>query len=272
MSRVNDSRNSRRIENQRRTEAYNKERAKRESQEFSKLMSQQQEATSKGTGRQQMAGGRHAGGQAKLMARQGISSSSFAQPLPQKGQLTRAQKQAVETERRVEQSDTRTDGEESSARSARARVGRQSDRLDAISGDDREGGRGSDPGGQEGSRDGQLGSSLGGMALAADQAEVHTTEAAAKAPPLPQRLLQEIVRRVMIGVNDEGLSEMQIELSADVLAGSWLKISAKDGKITAKFETGDANVRRLLEASEGQLARAFSAKGMSLERLEVQGP
>ena len=57
-----------------------------------------------------------------------------------------------------------------------------------------------------------------------------------------------------------------------MLAGSRLTISARDGKIFARFQTEDTNVGRLLKASEGELARAFGRKGLRLERLEVTGP
>jgi hypothetical protein len=276
MSRVNETRDAQRAQEQRRNEKYNREKAKNEKQEFSKLMSQKQEATSKGTQRQEIADGKHAGqqagAQAKLLARHGISANSFTHQLLKKGQESLAQKQSADVGRKTEMKETKKTGEERSEKAERARVGSQSDKLAAISEDDREGGRGGDMGGRDGGKEGQLGSSLGGTAQAETALHASEAAAAAKAPQLPQHLLQEIVKRVMVGVNEEGLSEMHIEFNSDVLAGSWLKISAKDGKINARFKTDDVNIRRLLKASEGQLARAFGAKGMSLERLEVEGP
>src|SRR2546427_734795 len=80
---------------------------------------------------------------------------------------------------------------------------------------------------------------------------------------------EELVKRVMVGVNPQGLSEFHIEFRENVLAGSRLTITAKDGKISAQFATPDANTKRLLKASEGELARAFSRKGLTLERFDV---
>jgi len=85
-------------------------------------------------------------------------------------------------------------------------------------------------------------------------------------------VLQAIVDKVMVGLNKEGLSEFHIQFKDNVLAGSGLKISAKNGQVSAAFTTTNANVKRLLLASEGELARAFGSKGMSLARLEVVGP
>jgi flagellar hook-length control protein FliK len=104
-------------------------------------------------------------------------------------------------------------------------------------------------------------------------AQVQSTEAAAQAAPkLPAEVIRQIVERVMVGVNKEGLSEFRIELKDNILGGTALSLTAKDGKISAKFETRDANVKRLLMASEGELARAFEGKGLRLERFEVVGP
>jgi flagellar hook-length control protein FliK len=90
-------------------------------------------------------------------------------------------------------------------------------------------------------------------------------------PQIPPAVLQEIVKRVMVGVDKEGLASFVVQFKEDVLGGATMQINAQHGKISAKFTTPDKNAARLLKASEGQLARAFAQKGMSLERLEVEG-
>ncbi len=284
MTRVSDSRDAQRIQEQKQTEKRQGEKSKRESQEFSKMMSQRQENTSKANTRQQLAQGKHvgqkAGAQARLAARQGISANSFAQQLQEKGTSSLGQKQVQTKSRDDEMRDTRRAGDAGSSRAEKGRVEKQGDKLAAIQRHDREGGggrggEGSDMGGGAGDlggQEGQLGSSLGGMhADAAQNAKAQEVQGA-QGPRLPQQVLQELVKRVMIGVNEEGLTEMHIEFNQDVLAGTRLQISVKDGKISARFHTDDVNIRRLLKASEGELARVFGRKGMTLERLEVEGP
>ncbi len=106
-------------------------------------------------------------------------------------------------------------------------------------------------------------------AAAASQAAGPAAAQGANAPQIPEAILQELVKRVMVGVDKSGIGNFVIQLKDDVLGGATLQISAKDGKINAKFTVNDENIARLLKASEGQLARAFGHKGLSLESLEV---
>lgn len=282
MSRVNDSRDVQRVQEQRRAEKQQGEKSKREGQEFGKMISQRQESTAKANSRQQVAQGKHAGqkasAQAKLMARQGIATNSFAHQLMKKGAGSQGEKQVQAKSRNDEMRDTRRAGDEGSSKTEKGRVEKQDDKLAAIQRDDREGSRGGGDGGDMGGgefgsqQEGQLGSSLGGMQAEGAQGAAVQEAQAAQGPRLPQQVLQELVKRVMVGVNEEGLTEMHIEFNKDVLAGTRLVISVKDGKISARFSTDDVNIGRLIKASEGELARAFGRKGMTLECLEVEGP
>ena len=109
-----------------------------------------------------------------------------------------------------------------------------------------------------------------GKGIEGAQASFEAQAAGAPAQMLSPQMLQEIVRRVLVGVNEEGLSEFHIEFADDVLSGARLNLTARDGKITAKFFTPDKNTGRLLKASEGELARLFARKGLSLQQLEVE--
>ena len=92
----------------------------------------------------------------------------------------------------------------------------------------------------------------------------------AQGPRIPPEVIQQLVNRVFAGVNAEGLSQFTVEFKSDVLNGARLDVVAKDGKISCTFHTSDKNVRNLLKASEGQLARAFAQKGLTLDRLAVE--
>lgn len=93
--------------------------------------------------------------------------------------------------------------------------------------------------------------------------------AAAHTVEIPQQIIDKLVDKVSSGVTAEGLSTFQIELKDDVLKGANISITANGGKISVKVDTKDQNIRRLFQASEGQLARAFDHKGLSLDSLEI---
>ena len=86
---------------------------------------------------------------------------------------------------------------------------------------------------------------------------------------IPETALRALVKLCQVRVNPKGLTEFSIELRDDVLAGSKMNISADGRRINATFVSDDANVRRLLKASEGDLARAFDNAGLSLENFRV---
>jgi len=78
---------------------------------------------------------------------------------------------------------------------------------------------------------------------------------------LPTDVLQSIVDKVFVGMNKEGLSEFHIQFKDNVLAGSSLKISAKNGKVSATFTTTNANVKRLIQSSEASSRAPSAARG-----------
>lgn len=125
----------------------------------------------------------------------------------------------------------------------------------------RQGGQG---GGQGDQRD-QAPATTGVGGAAQAQESGHS----ANMPRIPEAVLQELVKRVMVGVDQNGLGTFVIQLKNDVLGGATMQITARDGKISAKFTVSDENTGRLLKASEGALSRAFGRRGMQLERLEV---
>ncbi len=283
MTRINDDsgvRETQTREQERANERRNQEKSQTQREEFARLVGQKQEQTAKSNRDQARARGEQTGQQsaasAKLLARQGIQANTFQSTLQNKGQQSLGDKQVQSKSRDTESRETKKAGENKDADIQERRVDRQGDKLAAISRDDRREGRGEKDDGGGGGKEmgGRDGFGAAGQGVAeAKGAQVHGAEAAAQAAPkLPAEVIRQIVERVMVGVNKEGLSEFRIELKDNVLGGTALSLSAKDGKIFAKFETRDQNVKRLIQASEGELARAFESKGLRLERLEVVGP
>ncbi len=211
-------------------------------------------------------------GQNALLARQGIASNRLAANLQAKGEQSVTFTQSEGTSRSEDSEETREVLNDTQSQVNREEQGAQ-DRIEAISRDDAEGGGGGMGGGQdsEGSES-QDNPQAQIAAMNSADASAAPNAAAPSGPRLPDALVQELVKRVMVGADAEGISQFHIEFKDDVLGGVRLEISAEGGKISAKFVTDDVNVGRLLKASEGQLARAFGHKGMTLSRLEVEGP
>ena len=83
-------------------------------------------------------------------------------------------------------------------------------------------------------------------------------------------LAQKIVERVRVGTNAAGAAEFQIDLKGDVLAGLKMKISAKNGRISAVFQGSDKDVLKMIEEQGEALKGALTARGLSLEQLKTE--
>ena len=283
MSRVNDKNDAERAAEQKRIDKEARAKDKQTGEKFSQLVRQNKEGrkqTTRQPGQTQKqqpkaATQRGPTGNA-LLARQGITSNSFAAQLYKQGSENLDYSKSLSTGRETEQQDTKNTTEEREVRSESQRLDGQQDKVEAVSRDGGRGGQhqGDGGGGEQGqSQDDAHQSSQGdGSVSKAESNKASPAEALAGPPQIPEQALQELVKRVLVGVNTEGLSQFYIEFKQDVLRGVRLEVSAENGKIKAKFISEDANVRRLLKASEGQLARAFGYKGLSLERLEVAEP
>ena len=286
MSRVKDNRDAERIQEQKRLEKDNQTKDRQKSDKFSRMMNQrrggEQKVPTQPAARQpaQAQNKTKPGASNALMARQGIATNRFAAALQKQGAENLQHSETLSTDRGGEMLEKRVETAEHQDTKETQRLDGQQDRVEAVDRDDGKGkgqsGKGDGDGGQGSSsgqdkRDGQgQGQGQGAQVAAvlgdAQAGEVHT----GKQPQIPQNILQEIVNRVFVGASTEGLTQFHVEFKEDILGGLRLEISAKDGKISAKFITSDKNIGRLLKASEGQLSRAFGHKGMSLERLDVE--
>ena len=83
-------------------------------------------------------------------------------------------------------------------------------------------------------------------------------------------LAQKIVEKVRIGTNAMGKTEFQIDLKGDVLAGLSVKVSAKNGKISAVFSGSDKDVLKLIEEQGEALKAALGARGLTLEDFKTE--
>ncbi len=87
---------------------------------------------------------------------------------------------------------------------------------------------------------------------------------------IANEIAQKIVERVRVGTNALGNAEFQIDLRNDVLSGLSIKLSAKNGKISAVFSGRDKDVLKMLEEQKEALATALKGRGLTLEDLRVE--
>lgn len=83
-------------------------------------------------------------------------------------------------------------------------------------------------------------------------------------------IAQKIVENVRVGTNALGNAEFQIDLRSNVLKGLSVKVSAKNGKISAVFSGSDKEVLKMLEEQEEALRGALSSRGLTLDRYKVE--
>ncbi|MBK7860059.1 MAG: flagellar hook-length control protein FliK [Archangiaceae bacterium] len=83
-------------------------------------------------------------------------------------------------------------------------------------------------------------------------------------------IAQKIVEKVRVGTNALGNAEFQIDLRSNVLSGLSVKVSAKNGRISAVFSGNDREVLKMLEQQEEALKGALSSRGLTLERFKVE--
>jgi hypothetical protein len=290
MSRVKDNRDAERIQEQKRLEKDNQTKDRQKSDKFSRMMNQRRDGQQKAPAKQathqpaQTQNKTKPGASSALMARQGIASNRFAAALQKQGTENLQYSETLSADRGGEMLEKRVETAEHQDTKDTQRLDGQQDRVEAVERDD---GKGKGQGGKsdgDGDGDGRQGSGSGqdkrdgqgqgqgqGAQVAALLGDAPASEVnTGSQPQIPQNILQEIVNRVFVGASTEGLTQFHVEFKEDILGGLRLEISAKDGKISAKFITSDKNIGRLLKASEGQLSRAFGHKGMSLERLDVE--
>ncbi|MBZ4335758.1 flagellar hook-length control protein FliK [Corallococcus interemptor] len=87
---------------------------------------------------------------------------------------------------------------------------------------------------------------------------------------MANEIAQKIVERVRVGTNAAGNAEFQIDLRGDVLNGLSIKVSAKNGKISAVFSGNDRDTLKMLEEQSDGLRSALGGRGLALENLRFE--
>ncbi|TQF10763.1 flagellar hook-length control protein FliK [Myxococcus llanfairpwllgwyngyllgogerychwyrndrobwllllantysiliogogogochensis] len=87
---------------------------------------------------------------------------------------------------------------------------------------------------------------------------------------MASEIAQKIVDRVRVGTNAAGLAEFQIDLRGDVLSGLSIKVSARNGKISATFSGTNRDVLKMLEEHSEGLRTALGGRGLKLETVRFE--
>lgn len=278
MSRVEEERETQRIEARRQEEAQ-RAKTRQASQDFQKLVTKKQTTAAKVTQKaysqqQKQQTMKQTSANTALLARNGIQTQTFASQLVRQSDGTREQ-QKLNRDVRKSDMDKTQHTEEKYQKGETAKAHAQGDRLAAISRDDarkNHGGSGSD--GEHSDQEQKQLANMVAENRSSTVGQAAPTQGAtgAAATGIPQHILQALVDKVYVGLTAQGLSQMVIQFNSDVLAGSQLKLTAQNGKISMQFQTDDRNVGRLIKSSQRELHQAFAQKGLVLERLEVQSP
>jgi hypothetical protein len=101
-------------------------------------------------------------------------------------------------------------------------------------------------------------------------AQKNTTTGSDRLRRIATEIAQKIVERVRVGTNAAGNAEFQIDLRSNVLSGLQVKVSAKNGRISAVFSGSDKDVLKMLEEHEESLKGALQSRGLMLERFKVE--
>ncbi len=278
MSRVEEERAAQRYEDQKRLEKDMRSKNEKATEDFSRVVNAKtqtaikvtkQQQTMNNNARQQQSSARRGQAQSNLLAKSGIQSRNLQAELLKQSSSSQELARSESKGRQTELQDLRgaeTERQITTQKESDQRVEKYNDHLAAISREDeeRQGGGGSD------GDSGQMGGGQMGMAMQQQQvAATSEVQSAGGTVKIPQALIASLVKACGLKVDPKGLTEFQIDLRDDVLGGSSVKVSANGRKISATVVSSDSNIRRLFKASEGDLARAFDAAGLSLESFRV---
>ncbi|HLL01368.1 MAG TPA: flagellar hook-length control protein FliK [Myxococcaceae bacterium] len=181
--------------------------------------------------------------------------------------------QVTQTRAETREADSRADGEATNERNMAAKGAARSKgqlKTDADSGG---GGQGS--GGNKDNKGGETAAAAGFRFNPALMAPVPVAKpkpntGSEKLRAIANEIAQKIVERVRVGTNGAGAAEFQIDLRSDVLSGLSIKLSAKNGKISAVFSGSDREVLKMIEEQSEGLKSALNGRGLKLENLRFE--
>lgn len=211
-----------------------------------------------------------------------VQQPSTGSGAPAQAQSSQAQRGASEarsgsrtTEAREERRTSEArDKDLSKAESALGQV--NSEKGAAIRADaDAGGGKGSGGGGKDKKEGGEAAAAAGFRFNPALMAPVPVAKpkdmaGSERLRAMANEIAQKIVERVRVGTNAAGNAEFQIDLRSDVLSGLSIKVSARNGKISATFSGTNREVLKLLEEQSEGLRGALGGRGLRLEDVRFE--
>lgn len=216
------------------------------------------------------------GQQVKEQADQGMSQTQSSRSSDQSSSAKAAQGRSGDAKVSRERVDERKEAGESSASSAHSGAGGVSGKgekgdikADADKGGQQGGGNKDDKGG------GAAAANPGFRFNPALMAPVPVSKAkeasgSERLRKVANEVAQKIVERVRVGTNAAGKMEFQIDLKGEVLSGMSIKVSAKNGKISAVFSGSDKDVLKMIEEQGEALKQALGARGLTLEDFKTE--
>lgn len=211
-----------------------------------------------------------ASGRVKETGEMGQKQVGSAQSADQKSSASRSEGRTQDAKAGNARLEERKEGSDSAAASKAGSGGARAEKGDLKTDADK-------GGGQQGGKD------KGGEPMAAASfrfnpalmapvsvQKKNETQSSDKLRKAAAEIAQKIVERVRVGANALGKMEFQIDLKNDVLGGMSVKVSAKNGKITAVFSGSDKGVLKMLEEQSESLKNALSARGLTLETLKTE--
>jgi hypothetical protein len=180
--------------------------------------------------------------------------------------------QVTQTRSETREADSKADGEATNERNAAAKgAGRSKGELKT----DADSGGGGQGGGNKDNKGGEASAAAGFRFNPALMAPVPVAKpkpntGSEKLRAIANEIAQKIVERVRVGTNGAGAAEFQIDLRSDVLKGLSIKLSAKNGKISAVFSGSDRDVLKMIEEQSEGLKSALNGRGLKLEALKFE--
>ncbi|MDP2276212.1 MAG: flagellar hook-length control protein FliK [Archangium sp.] len=212
--------------------------------------------------------------QVKEQGDQGLSQTANSRQADQSGNAKAAQGRSGDAKVGRERLEERKEaGGSSGSSGATGGVSAKGEKGDLKTDSDKGGGQ--QGGGSKDGKDGAAAANPGfrfNPALMAPMSVAKPKEATGseRLRKVANELAQKIVEKVRIGTNAMGKTEFQIDLKGDVLAGLSVKVSAKNGKISAVFSGSDKDVLKLIEEQGEALKAALGARGLTLEDFKTE--
>ena len=215
-----------------------------------------------------------AGMEAKLASDQGTAEAGASRQTDQSNSARSAQGRSGDAKVNRERIESRKEGSESNTASVAGAGGGARGEKGELKADADKGG-GQQQGGNKDDKGGGAAANPGfrfNPALMAPVPVAKAKEASGseRLRKVANELAQKIVERVRIGTNAMGKIEFQIDLRSDVLSGLSVKVSAKNGKISAVFQGSDKDVLKMLEEQRETLKQALGSRGLTLEDLKIE--